>query len=217
MLKPLPAIEGAGAAGGGRSAMLMAQVTLDSQLDQAARALEIAKRELASAIQNQGRQEDVVAAVRRRLADMQWMNGDAAANPNLLQMAVAQAMATLHGSIEDAQKDKSRALAEIGALQTRVVQQYWRVSALEERRRAARADESTASQSATQAADRKTTDARAAATAAAPADKDAPPPPKDAALNDLTDLLILRALAVAEAKIQRAEPQSRRADGVSRQ
>ncbi len=217
MLKPLPAIEGAGAAGGGRSAMLMAQVTLDSQLDQAARALEIAKRELASAIQNQGRQEDVVAAVRRRLADMQWMNGDAAANPNLLQMAVAQAMATLHGSIEDAQKDKSRALAEIGALQTRVVQQYWRVSALEERRRAARADESTASQSATQAADRKTTDARADAAAAAPADKDAPPPPKDAALNDLTDLLILRALAVAEAKIQRAEPQSRRADGVSRQ
>ncbi len=217
MLRPLPAIERADAAGGGRPATMFASMTLDSQIDEAARALERAKRELAAAMANQGRQEELVAVVRRRIADMRWMNPEVAATTGVVQQIAAQAVAALNANMEAASKDKSQAVAEISALQTRIVQQYWRVTALEERRRSmsaspTRTAASTAASEATREDDRKGVAAAPAAKAGshrAEDEKPAPIPPKDAALADLTDLLVARALAIAEEQSRAAEPRPR--------
>ncbi len=213
MLRPLPAIERADAAGGGRPATMFASMTLDSQIDEAARALERAKRELAAAMANQGRQEELVAVVRRRIADMRWMNPEVAATTGVVQQIAAQAVAALNANMEAASKDKSQAVAEISALQTRIVQQYWRVTALEERRRSMSASPTrTAASEATREDDRKGVAAAPAAKAGshrAEDEKPAPIPPKDAALADLTDLLVARALAIAEEQSRAAEPRQR--------
>jgi hypothetical protein len=198
MITPLPPVDGADAAGSGRSATLFASVSITSQIDDAARALERTKRDLAVAIANQGAQAEFADSVRRHIEQIQWLNASASPSASAVQQAAVQQVSDLNANMTDAQRANLHALSTISELNAQIVQQYTRISALEERRKVIGASATTASGST--GADQPQLAQKKQEEAEAPGKAPSPAPGKDAALVALTDLLIASALTAADKK-----------------